>query len=102
MAKMKVTVVKRLNNKELFGDDPPLTLTDAPLCPRFTEGQEFVFDPSTLPQGFCPWAYADIYRAICHLRFGGDFPWLKEKKTMLSSCTDGARPVIFKLELLEE
>lgn len=101
MAKIKITVVKRLNNKELYGDKPPLTLVDAPVCPRFQDGQEFVFDPSQPLLGFCPWAYADIQPQISHLRFGGSFPWIKEKGATLACCSDGSRPVIFKIELLE-
>ncbi|MBW1696557.1 MAG: TIGR04076 family protein [Deltaproteobacteria bacterium] len=98
MADVKITVVKKLNNKELFGDNPPLEFTGAALCDRFEEGQEFICKEGQYPEGFCSWAFADIQRDIVHLRFGGDFPWIKEKGAILSSCTDGARPVIFKLE----
>lgn len=101
MAKIKITVVKKVSNKELYGDNPPLTLTEVPVCPRLEVGQEFVFDPSQFPQGMCPWAYADIQRDITHLRWGGSFPWIKEKNATLSCCSDGSRPVIFKIELLE-
>ena len=41
---------------------------------------------------------ADIQRDVAHLAMGGDFPWMKEKGEMVSCCTDGLRPVIFKLE----
>ena len=102
MAKVKITVVKKLSNKDIFGDKPPLGFTNAPVCDRLQEGQEFIVDGSTFPEGFCCWAYADIQRDITHLRFGGDFPWMKEKGTVLSCCTDGVRPVIFKLERLPD
>jgi uncharacterized repeat protein (TIGR04076 family) len=101
MAKMKITVVKTISNKTLFGDKPPLTFTGDAVCPRLKEGQEFVFDPGQFPEGFCPWAYADIQRDITHIRMGGSFPWIKEKNAILSCCTDGARPVIFKIEMIE-
>ena len=102
MVKAKITVVKRLNYQEILGDKSPLPFNDEPLCPRFEEGQEFLFDPSKLPpEDFCPWAYADIYPALMHLRFGGSFPWIQENNSTLSCCTDGARPVIFKIELVE-
>ena len=42
--------------------------------------------------------FADIQRDLIHLRLGGDYPWFKENGAILASCTDGARPVIFKLE----
>jgi len=102
MSKVKITVVKRLNNKELFGDNPPLTFTGAALCDRMTEGQEFISENGQFPEGFCSWAFADIQRDITHLRLGGSFPWIKETGAILSSCTDGARPVIFKLEAVKE
>jgi len=101
MARVKITVVKKLNNKDMFGDNPPLTPTSVPECNRLEVGQEFVSD-GDFPAGFCPWAYADIQRDITHLRFGGDFPWIKEKGAILSCCTDGVRPVIFKLERIED
>ena len=102
MAKVKITVVKKLSNKDMFGDNPPAQFTNAPVCDRLQEGQEFIVDGASFPEGFCCWAYADIQRDITHLRFGGDFPWMKEKGTVLSCCTDGVRPVIFKLERIPD
>ena len=101
MPDVKITVVKRLDNKQLFGDNPPLEFTGEGQCDRLKDGQEFICKEGAFPEGFCSWAYADIQRDIIHLRLGGDFPWIKEKGAILSSCTDGARPVIFKLERME-
>jgi len=55
-----------------------------------------------MPKGFCSWAWADIQRDVTVLALGGDFPWVKEKGVTFSSCTDGFRPVIFKLERMKE
>ena len=72
------------------------------VCPYFKIGQEFVTDKTKMPEGFpCSWAWADIQRDVVHLALNGDFPWIKQKGTMVSCCTDGLRPVIFKLERLE-
>ena len=102
MDKVKITVVKKVHNKELFGDNCPVSFTiDAPQCKVLEEGQEFISENGNFPQGFCAWAFADIQRDITHLRLGGDYPWIKEKGTILSCCTDGIRPVIFKLERIE-
>lgn len=102
MADVKITVMKRLDNKELFGDNPPLNFTGIQACEKFTDGQEFIAKEGAVPEGFpCSWAYADIQRDLIHLRLGGDYPWFKEKGSILASCTDGARPVIFKLERVE-
>ena len=102
MAKVKITVVKKVNNKDMFGDNPPVGFTAVPECNRLGVGQEFISDEGSCPPGFCAWAFADIQRDITNLRFGGNFPWIKEKGAMLSCCTDGIRPVIFKLERIED
>jgi len=70
-------------------------------CDRLKLGQRFISEGGC-PEGFCAWAFADIQRDITHLRLGGDYPWMKQKGTILSCCTDGVRPVIFKLERIEE
>ncbi len=101
MVKVKITVVKKIDNRDIFGDEPPLEFTTPPQCDALEVGQEFICGISC-PQGFCSWAYADIQRDIIHLLFGGNFPWMKEEGTILSCCTDGVRPVIFKLERVEE
>ena len=100
MAKVKITVVKKVNNKDMFGDNPPLGFTGVPECDRLELGQEFISEGGC-PEGFCAWAFADIHRDITHLHLGGDYPWMKQKGTILSCCTDGVRPVIFKLERIE-
>ena len=98
MANVKITVIKKLSNTELFGENPPLHFTGAAECDRLQLGQEFISEEGKFPDGFCAWAFADIQRDIIHLRLGGDFPWFKEKGPISSCCRDGARPVIFKLE----
>ena len=102
MANVKITVVKKIHNKDMFGDNPPLGFTAVPECDKLEVGQEFISEEGSCPPGFCAWAFADIQRDIIHLRLGGDFPWIKEKGATLSSCTDGVRPVIFKLERIED
>ena len=61
-------------------------------------GEEYVSKNMAMPTGFCSWAWADIQRDVAHLAMGGDFPWMREKGMMISCCTDGLRPVIFRLE----
>jgi len=102
MAKVKITVVKKVNNKDMFGDNPPLGFTAVPECDRLEVGQEFISEECSCPPGFCYWAFADIQRDIVHLLFGGSYPWMKEKGVALACCTDGVRPVIFKLERIED
>jgi len=100
MDEVKITVAKKLRTGELlekYGKGVEVE------CPMFKLGQEFrVGKDLKIPDGFCSWAWADIHRDIVHLALGGDFFWIKEKGTMLSCCTDGLRPVVFKLERIEE
>jgi uncharacterized repeat protein (TIGR04076 family) len=101
MAKVKITVIKKVNNRDLFGENPPAPFDENRVsleCDRFEVGQEFVADTHNCPRGFCNWAFADIQRDLVHILYGGHYPWMKEKGVAISCCTDGLRPVIFKLE----
>ncbi len=105
MTKVKITVVKKLNVKDLYEDNPPLQYKEkwmTPECDRFELGQEFLLDTIDCPPGFCSWAFADIQRDLVHMFFRGNYPWVQQKGATLSCCTDGFRPVFFKIERLEE
>ena len=103
MPKVKISVIKMLNTNELFGKNPPVHAAEvsyAPVCPKLKEGQEFLAD-FTCPHGFCGVAFMDMQKEIEHVMLGGSYPWIKEKGVALSCCSDGMRPVIFKLERVE-
>ncbi len=107
MAKVKITVIKKLNYKDLFGDNPPCALNDEsifePECSLLSVGQEFIISGAdSYPTGFCAWAFTHISNDIVHLFFGGDYSEFKNKRVVISCCTDGLRPVIFKLERIED
>jgi len=104
MAKVKITVVKKINNKDLFGEHPPTAMREGCEieCNVFELGQEFLVNGNEFPVGFCPWAFADIQRDLTLLRLGGDYPWMRERGVILSCCTDGNKPVIFRLERIED
>ena len=97
---IKITVIKKLSSKEIYGQDfPEVSEEMAQYCDRFEVGQEFVVEESGgMPSGFCTWAWHDIYPAIVGLRFGGNYPWIKKEGLVYSCCSDGARPVFFKIE----
>jgi len=101
--KVKVTVVKNLGRRAIFGKELPEVADGVEdVCVELTEGQEFmVQENGKIPEGFCTWAWHDIYPEVTHLRFGGSFPWMKKEGVIYSSCSDGLRPVIFKLERVE-
>lgn len=93
---VKITVLKKIRTDEIYDEFASESAT--PSCALVEVGEEFVSKNMSMPEGFCSWAWADIQRDVVHLALGGDFPWMKEKGKMVSSCTDGLRPVIFKLE----
>lgn len=97
-SEVKITVLKKLSTGEIF-DEYAVKGADSS-CPLVNLGEEYVSKNMAMPAGFCGWAWADIQRDVAHLAMGGDFPWIREKGKMISCCTDGLRPVIFKLERL--
>ncbi len=71
-------------------------------CDLFEDGQEFLLDDfPTIPEGFCDWAWADIQRDVIGVAMGAEYPWIKDPGLLISCCTDGLRPVIFKIERVE-
>ena len=67
------------------------------------EGQEFIVENElTMPEGFCRWAWVDIYRDIAILTMKGNFAEEELAGIKYSACSDGLKPVVFKLERLEE
>ena len=94
IGKVKITVLRKIDTgdiREDYGDN-------VGECTEFNIGDEFIVEGLSMPKGFCPWAWADIHRDIVHLALYGNFPWMKKKGTMVSCCTDGLRPIIFKME----
>lgn len=100
-ANVKVTVIKKLSMTDIHGEaGAGAAATMEPVCDLFNVGDEFVFD-GTMPQKFCVGAFKDIGRWVTALRFGASFPWMEKEGTMVACCTDGLRPVIFRLERMD-
>lgn len=85
----KITVLKCDFNDDLYNQYP---YGVAIPCGRLNVGQEFIskcrWDP---PEGLCVWAWRDLIPVIQSFHEGRDNP-------SISCCTDGLRPVTFKLE----
>jgi uncharacterized repeat protein (TIGR04076 family) len=96
-SKVKITVLKKLSSRDVFGGSPPMgQATEA--CGQFDVGQEFIVgEDGGMPEGFCHWAWNDMYKVVTTLMFGGSFSE-KRDTPIVRCCTDGLRPVIFKLE----
>jgi uncharacterized repeat protein (TIGR04076 family) len=104
--KCKITVLRR----ELYQDLADQYLADpkSGKCPYFTEGQEFLIDGTDffrmLNGKFCSEAWDCISRYVYAALQGGSIMrgWTNDEKIMIACCNDGTRPVIFKLERIDE
>ena len=90
---VRITVLKKHFHKEFiekYAADPE-NWTE---CKHFVFGQEFVTKkeaPWDMPEGFCGWAWADMQKLVYGMARGG-------QDVFVTCCTDGYRPVVFKLE----
>ncbi|HNR47527.1 MAG TPA: TIGR04076 family protein [Anaerolineaceae bacterium] len=105
MVKCKITVLKRGFNQDLVERyvEHERKKTLGP-CEVFREGQEFITDVfGGIPAGFCPWAWDDIYKVLVGYAAGGNFGmWYEDGNCLIACCTDGTRPVYFKIEKIDE
>ena len=100
MARMKITVLRKTFNEDLAAEYCGAGVT---VCARFEEGQEFVLEGLKPPEDFCAWAWNDLHKVVLALNSGGGFaPFMKEDNQLISCCTDGIRPVFFKIERVED
>lgn len=100
MNRCKITVLKTSFNKEYVDlyVEKERRKTLGP-CDVFKEGQVFVVDAvSGCPAGFCAWAWDDLYKVIVGFFSGGNFGMWYEDDVLIACCTDGTRPVYFKIE----
>ena len=97
--KVKITVLKRMSPGEVFKKLPVTPASTLGECDLYENGQEFIVSENgRMPEGFCGASWNAIYTSVRVLAFGGNMPWFKEKGVSVDCCTDGLRPVIFKLE----
>lgn len=104
--KCKITVLRR----ELFTDLQAKYLSnpEAGKCPYFEDGQEFLLDRPDffrmLEGKFCAEAWDCISRYVYSALQGGSIMdgWTNDEKMMIACCNDGTRPVIFKIERIDE
>jgi uncharacterized repeat protein (TIGR04076 family) len=99
----KITVLKKMENPE-FAEAYCYQGISAIPCPAFQVGQEFVTEFDR-PENFCEWAWDDIYKYMVMFRCGGNmvdtFKWMRDRNTMIACCSDGIRPVVFKIEKID-
>ena len=97
-AAVGITVVRRLLHDDLLREHAESNWGP---CERFKEGERFVSQRVNMPEGFCSWAWADIQKYVMTLARGGNFIGVRPGR-YVTCCTDGFRPVVFKLERIEE
>lgn len=95
---VKITVLKQLDMGDLFKEYAADTVD--PICFMCQDKRTYISRGLRAPPDFCGWAWGDLQRDAAHLAMGADFPWMKQPGTIISTCTDGLRPVVFKLERL--
>lgn len=100
MNKVKITVLKTLLLEDVVKEYGKEELGP---CAAMKEGSVYYADIKC-PEGFCHTAWNCIYQYVFALANGGGKEgffyndWTKEPGVAISSCNDGFRPVIFKLE----
>lgn len=101
MKKVRITVLKT----EFYPDLADRYLTDGRSvgpCALHQVGDTFLYEGGAeRPEGLCPWAWIDLYRAITLKAAEAKNDWYKPGVSV-ECCTDGIRPVIFELAALDE
>lgn len=96
-SRLKITVLRRFAPEEVLDTKYKGGATSA--CSVYEDGQVFyVEERGRMPEGFCGGAWDDLYKVVQTLRFNGNFTWFGDPGVSVSCCTDGLRPVIFKIE----
>ena len=104
LRKCKITVLKKTFNEELAREYGAEGI--AP-CDFVREGQEYITDFQR-PEGFCEEAWNAMHQYVFAIAHGGadklffDDTWIRKPGMAVCSCNDGLRPVIFKIEAMEE
>jgi uncharacterized repeat protein (TIGR04076 family) len=103
MAKIRITVVRRELYPELVAayGSPKMQENGLPRCQTYKDGQVIEIEGSlVMPEGFCSWAWADLQRDFAMMLCGPPDYWKTEP--FFACCTDGFRPVVFKIEHVSE
>jgi len=66
-------------------------------------GDEVVFDGETVQGRICLHALYSFMPKVFAMRYGADFPWLKENKDVSThACPDAYNPVVFEIRRIRE
>ena len=100
MTKARITVIKKAFHKDVIDEHLPHLRDQAEICGVFEEGQTFEVDGpfGSKPDGFCDWAWSDIRKVVALTMMGAD----PTPGTEFTCCSDGLRPVTFRIQRIEE
>ena len=104
LGRLRITVERVFTPMEVFGYDIRKASDGEviPPCPFFKKGQVFEAENGfSRPEGFCGWAWRDLTVRLTKFDLIDDMDW-PERDVTYVACGDGVRPVIFKLERLED
>jgi len=60
-------------------------------------GDQVVFDGQTVQGKICLHAMYRFLPKVFAMRYGADFPWLKDKDVANHACPDAKNPVVFEI-----
>ncbi len=101
MKRCKITVLRVEFYKDIV--DEYITVPNWGPCPMMKEGDVFYTGGqfgSDMPEGFCVTAWWAIEKQCMALAWGGKVLGIDERHIVC--CPDGVRPVIFKIEAVED
>ena len=94
----RITVIKKTINESIR---KKYSHENKGACEVFNGGDIFESEGYLeIPEGFCSWAWNDMYKVLLTLEQGGTFQLTREDNTMVVNCTDGVRPVTFLMRVL--
>lgn len=66
-------------------------------------GDSVVFDGETIQGRICLSALYSLLPKVFAMRYGADFPWLKENKDIAThACPDASNPVVFEIRRIRD
>jgi len=103
MTRVRVTVIKKFSVEDVFGENHSITYNGEPIpaC-GLEEGEEFIVENHLFrPEGFCGRAWHDLYTTLMIYYYGGDIEYPQPGVTY-QPCGDGLKPVVFRIERMQE
>lgn len=103
MKRVKITVIRKDFHPDL-AEEYLTEGAESGVCQLLDVGDTFIFEGSAkMPEGFCPWAWIDIYGNVSAISSGSTYtPWNRKDGQTIVCCTDGIRPVTFNVEAIED